>query len=363
MLQSKLYHRVYISGGTADITVHEKQVDGTLRELTHASGGAWGGMYVNIGFENLLISIFGADIYTQFKKEFPAEALDMLRAFENRKRSLKPSNEGIKITICSVKDLLDLYKDSHNEDITKEIQNHPNAKQIEFVARKIRVDFQLFRSLFSPCTDQIVKHIKDLVKKPAICDTKVFLLVGGFSQSDIVYNAVKSALPNATVINPPESGLAVLKGAVIFGHSPVAVSSRIAKYSYGVNISPPFEEGIHPKSRLVNIGGTPRCKDVFKKYIEKGTTLTYGLHVPGKHVTVKEFQSDMLLKVFVSKSKNPKFCVEPESEFVGNLVVKLPRQKTRVVVEVNFIVGETELKVEAEEQTTNKIFEAYFDFL
>ena len=363
MLQSNLYQLVYISGGTADITVHEKQADGTLRELTHASGGVWGGMYVNIGFENLLISIFGADIYTQFKKEFPAEALQLLRDFENRKRSLNPRNDGKKIPICSVLDLLGLYKDNHNENITKEIQNHPNVKQIEFVTNKIKVDFQLFRSLFSPCTDQIVKHIKDLVKKTAIRDTKVFLLVGGFSESDIVYNAVKSALPNATVINPPESGLAVIKGAVIFGHSPVAVSSRIAKYSYGVNISPPFKEGIHPKRRLVNIGGTSRCKDVFKKYIEMGTTLTYGMHVPGKLVTVKEFQSDMLLKIFVSKSKNPKFCDEPESEFVGSLVVKLPRHKTCVVVEVKFIVGETELKVEAEEQTTNKIFEAYFDFL
>ena len=351
------------SGGTADITVHEKQQDGTLKELTQPSGGAWGGMYVNMGFENLLISIFGADVYTQFKNEYPSAALDVLRDFEIRKRSLKPTEEGKQIAICAVYDLLDLYKEKTNEDIKTGIENYPNAKQIGFVAKKIRLDFQLFRSLFSACIDQIVRHIKDLVKKPAVCDTKVFLLVGGFSQSDIVYNAVKNALPNANVINPPESGLAVLKGAVIFGHSPVAVSSRIAKYSYGVNVSPPFEEGIHPKSRLVYIGGIPRCKDVFKKYIEKGATLTYGMHVPGKHVTVKEFQSDMLLKLFVSKSKNPKFCDEPESEFVGNLVVKLPRQKTRVVVEVKLIFGETELKVVAEEQTTNKIFEAYFDFL
>ena len=353
-----------LSGGTADITVHQKLSDGTLKELTQASGGAWGGMYVNQEFEKLLISIFGADLYSQFKEKFPMKELEIQRDFETKKRSFKKQKDvNKKITVCSVEDLQKLYKKKMKEDIKTGIKGHPLETHVDFAAGKIRVDFPSLKNLFKPCIDNIERHIKELVEKREIRDTKVFLLVGGFSESDIVHSALKGALPDANILYPPEPGLAVLKGAVVFGHSPVAVSSRIAKYSYGVNISPPFEDGTHPTSRKVTIDGVPRCKDVFKKYIEKGTRLTYGMYVPGKHVTVKEYQTDMVLKIFVSSNKNPRFCDEEGSEYAGDLVVKLPKQKSRIVVEVKLIVGETELKVEAEEQASNKTFEAYFDFL
>ena len=38
---------MYVSGGTIDITVHEVQFDGHLKELYHANGGAWGGTFVD----------------------------------------------------------------------------------------------------------------------------------------------------------------------------------------------------------------------------------------------------------------------------------------------------------------------------
>ena len=355
---------VIFSGGTVDITVHEKQENGTLKELTQPSGGAWGGMYVNMEFQNFLISLFGADIYTEFKETFPASALEIQRDFESKKRLLKPKDDGKKITICSVQNLLDLYKEKYKEDLKIGINKHPHANKIQFVAGgRLRMDAKFLKGFFKPCLDKMVCHIKELVEKPAVKDTKVFLLVGGFSESDIVFAAVKDALPGASVINPPEPGLAVLKGAVIFGHSPVAVSSRIARFSIGVSISPPFDESVHPKDREVTIGGVSRCKNVFKNYIEKGTCLNYGMHVLGKHVTVEEYQAEMVFRVYVSTKKRPRFCDEADTDYAGKLVVPLPRQKERIIVEVRIIVGETELKVEAEEQSSKNKFPAYFEFL
>ena len=338
-----------------------------MKELTQASGGAWGGMYVNIEFDRLLISIFGADVVIDFKSRYPTKALEIQRDFESKKRTIKepkkPKEEKKKHTLCSVEGLQDIYKEKMREDIKTGIKGHRLEKNIDFAAGKLRVDFATFKSLFKPCLVNMERHIKELLGKPGIRSTKVFLLVGGFSESDLVYAALKGALPDANVLNPPGSGLAVLKGAVIFGHSPVSVSSRVAKYSYGINISPQFEEETHPPDRKVTIDGVSRCRDMFKMYIEKGTNLTYGMRVSGKHVTVREFQTHMLLKIFVSEKDTPKYCDEEGTEYAGNLVVKLPRQKERIVVEVSLIVGETELKVEAKEQATNITFEAFFDFL
>ena len=42
---------LYLPGGTVDITVHEVQTNGTLKELDKASGGAWGGTRVTHSVE------------------------------------------------------------------------------------------------------------------------------------------------------------------------------------------------------------------------------------------------------------------------------------------------------------------------
>lgn len=47
------------SGGTVDITVHEIQRNGDIRELHKASGGDWGGTKVDLAFENFLGEIVG----------------------------------------------------------------------------------------------------------------------------------------------------------------------------------------------------------------------------------------------------------------------------------------------------------------
>jgi hypothetical protein len=54
-------------------------------------------------------------------------------------------------------------------------------------------------------------------------------MVGGFSESPMLRNAVETAFPNRTLIIPEEAGLAVLKGAVLFGFEPRIISTRICK--------------------------------------------------------------------------------------------------------------------------------------
>lgn len=44
------YHPTVLLGGTVDITVHEIQADGYLRELYNATGGNWGGTNVDSAF-------------------------------------------------------------------------------------------------------------------------------------------------------------------------------------------------------------------------------------------------------------------------------------------------------------------------
>jgi hypothetical protein len=44
-------------------------------------------------------------------------------------------------------------------------------------------------------------------------------MVGGFSESTILQEHIKKGFPDKNLFIPKEAGLAVLKGAVIFGHT------------------------------------------------------------------------------------------------------------------------------------------------
>ena len=84
------YIVVDCGGGTVDLTVHEMEESGTLKELYKASGGAWGATGVDREFENLLVKIFGIDFVVSFKNTKPAGWVDLMIAFEAKKRTANP---------------------------------------------------------------------------------------------------------------------------------------------------------------------------------------------------------------------------------------------------------------------------------
>lgn len=351
-----------VVGGTADITVHQRQDDGGLKELHKASGGAWGGTKVDEEFYSLLIRLIGGPIYKKFMDENKSDHLDLQRELETKKRTITPKSNG-KITIKVPFVIAQTYKEESGEDIKEAIEGSPYQGKISWSGDKLRIDAQVFKNFFKPCSDKIVSHIKDLLQQPNVQGTNIFLMVGGFSESAMIQDAIMKALPKAKVIIPAEAGLTVLKGAVIFGHRPVAITSRVSKYTYGINISPPFDPSVHPDDHKVCVGGVDRCRDIFKKYIQEGDTVRVGEARSGKHVTLKSNQREMLLKIFASPKRDPLFVDEDDAEYLGKVVVNLPDSQDKIRVEVKMMFGETELTVEAMELTQHTKYRAYFDFL
>jgi hypothetical protein len=52
---------------------------------------------------------------------------------------------------------------------------------------------------------------------------------------------LEEAFPSQRVIVPEDSGLSVLKGAVLFGHKPDFISSRISRFTYGVKVAEKYD--------------------------------------------------------------------------------------------------------------------------
>lgn len=112
------YVVVDCGGGTVDLTVHQIRLpEGHLKELYKASGkrthfstmvflhllrfsvsvtslpfpgGPYGSIGIDYEFEKLLCKIFGQDFIDQFKIRRPAAWVDLMIAFESRKRAAAP---------------------------------------------------------------------------------------------------------------------------------------------------------------------------------------------------------------------------------------------------------------------------------
>jgi molecular chaperone DnaK (HSP70) len=312
----------------------------------------------------MLIRIVGAPVFQSFQDENMADFLLLQRDLETTKRAVTPDAVD-KINVRVPVSLSEMYRDKMGETVTCALEDTPRYKgKITWKADKMRMDADIFKSFFKPCIDKLIAHLKDLMKKPDVQGTSIFLMVGGFSESGIMQDAVTKAFPNISVVIPHDPGLTVAKGAVIFGHKPLTnrITARKSKYTYGINISPPFDQSIYPEDHRVTVGGVDRCRDVFKKYIQEGETVLVNEPRTGKHVTLKSHQKEMLLKIFATEKSNPQFVDEDEVEYIGPLIVKLPDTSDKIRVEVRMKFGETELMVEAEEQLNHEVFTAYFDF-
>ncbi|KAH3833374.1 heat shock 70 kDa protein 12A-like [Dreissena polymorpha] len=356
------YMVVDIGGGTVDITVHEVVSKG-LRELFSASGGAWGGTRVDAAFDDFLSTVFGKDVFEEFKKNCVEDLVEIRRQFETKKRNIDPEKAG-KDTITLPAALMEIYKSKKKIDLETGIQKGPLGNKLSITTNKLRVERSLMRGWFKESCEKTVDHVKELLKKDSCKGTSTILLVGGFSESAILQKAFRDAFPDKRLVIPEEAGLAVLKGAVLYGNNPITIVSRVAKYSYGIRVFRDFVEGVHPKEKKEMYGSRIKCKDVFAKHVTKGQDLVVGeAQSSQKYNKVEAEQLSFIFDIFTSPEEDPKFVTDKGCSHIGQLEVDAPKDGKGGGVSVKMIFGGTELIVHATEEGTGKEKKATFNFL
>ncbi|KAK3099377.1 hypothetical protein FSP39_003542 [Pinctada imbricata] len=354
-------------GGTVDITVHEVQKDKTLKELDKASGGAWGGTMVDESYKQMLIKIVGSEVMTEFQTKATSDFVDMFREFETKKRTIK-HDTNTKITIKIPISLVEKFQEIYDEDIKDVIDQTKFAGKLSWVGDKCRMTADIMKNLFIMTAEYILEHVKDLMQHKECKGLDKIVMVGGFSESPILQHLIRSTFEEQgmRIIIPPESGLAVLKGAVIFGHSPKTVKTRIAKFTYGLASSLPFDPNVHPESKKRMFGKEARCMDIFSKHVTKGSSMNIEeFQSEESYSVVTADQTAMTLKVYTSPEENPKFVTDEGCELLGRIEVDMSDltggKDRKVICKMSF--AGTELEVEAEEVNTKKITRVKLNFL
>ncbi|CAC5426281.1 unnamed protein product [Mytilus coruscus] len=196
--------------------------------------------------------------------------------------------------------------------------------------------------------------MKENLKNHECKDLSMLLLVGGFSESIVVQNTIKKAFPDKTVIIIPDSSTAVLRGAVMYGHDPNIIASRIVKHSYGILSRQRFDPSKHQESRAVTVGDVKRCRDTFHSLISANTPVVVGKKKRSHTFhTIEPLQDIATFRLFSSPHENPVYIDDKDCRHFADLKIDIQSpSKDRIDIDVDFQFGLTELAVTAKQKGT-----------
>ncbi|XP_061164137.1 heat shock 70 kDa protein 12A-like [Saccostrea echinata] len=354
-----------LGGGTIDITAHEVTSDGGLKELHQASGGYYGGTCVNEEIMKFFIRLFGGPVIMRLKEENPGDYLDLMNDIEMKKCTFSPKMNKEKITLRLPVTLLTAYREDTECEIEESLENTTFADDVHIKRDKMTISKKLFHTFFKNSVDNVVRIIKEILDTPGMSDVNTLLAVGGYAESPLMTETLKTVFAHKKVVIPTDPSLAVLKGAVIYGFEPEIIASRVCRYTYGIAKQGIWQEGDPESKKLPQTTrkGLHWCDDVFDKHVEVGQVVKVGEFQEPKDYFAVEGQELALLDFYASTQKNPRFVDEPGCTCVGSFVLDLSGKNSRENILVRIGVGGTELEVEAKEEKTGRVFKSYCNFL
>ncbi|XP_069030756.1 heat shock 70 kDa protein 12A isoform X2 [Embiotoca jacksoni] len=361
------YVVVDCGGGTVDLTVHQIRLpEGHLKELYKASGGPYGSIGIDYEFEKLLCKIFGQDFIDQFKIKRPAAWVDLMIAFESRKRAATPDRTN-PLNINLPFSFIDYYKKFRGHSVEHALRKS-NVDFVKWSSQgMLRMNPDAMNSLFKPTIDHIIQHLTELFDKPEVCNIKFLFLVGGFAESPLLQQAVQNMLQGRSrIIIPHDVGLTILKGAVLFGLDPSVIKVRRSPLTYGVGVLNRFVEGKHPAEKLLVKDGTRWCTDVFDTFIAADQSVALGEMVKRSYTPAKPSQQVIVIHVYCSEKESVGFISEPGVRKCGTLRLDVsgtestaPRREIQTLMQF----GDTEIRAMAVDVSTGRTVKASIDFL
>uniref|UniRef100_A0A8C1JY48 Heat shock 70 kDa protein 12A n=1 Tax=Cyprinus carpio TaxID=7962 RepID=A0A8C1JY48_CYPCA len=361
------YVVVDCGGGTVDLTVHQiRMPEGHLKELYKASGGPYGSLGIDYEFEKLLCKIFGQDFIDQFKIKRPAAWVDLMIAFESRKRAATPDRSN-PLNINLPFSFIDYYKKFRGHSVEHALRKS-NVDFVKWSSQgMLRMNPDAMNALFKPTIDHIIQHLTELFDKPEVTDIKFLFLVGGFAESPLLQQVVQKMLQGRSrIIIPHDVGLTILKGAVLFGLDPSVIKVRRSPLTYGVGVLNRFVEGKHPPEKMIVKDSTRWCTDVFDTFISADQSVALGETVKRSYTPAKPSQQVIVIHVYCSEKESVSFITDPGVRKCGTLKLDVsgtesPAARREIQTLMQF--GDTEIRAMAVDVATSRSVKASIDFL
>jgi hypothetical protein len=221
-----------------------------VEESAVGTGGLCGSAFLNYRFEEHVKERLGTDRYIHMRNKKPKTWMMGLKYFE----------EFVKRN----------YNEEENQEVNVPFPGLPDDEEAGIDGGFMVMSSQQVKAIFDPVIDEVLKLLDGQVDAIRTKGDTVsgIILVGGFGQSNHLYNRLKSHFntaaspaygekdeqqvqvqqhehPSVEVIQPLYAWTAVVRGAVIRGLDDSMVSSRRSRLHYGTSYATVFDETKH----------------------------------------------------------------------------------------------------------------------
>lgn len=239
------------------------------------------------------------EMIENYSQKYPYDYLRLFEDFKIIKRSCRKGK------VCTLK-----IPVSFNEECLKTLGTDANIRvtilniKETFIWRHDKMRIKSFETFFQSACDEVIKLLKKLFQSPKL----------------IFQEALRDAFPTCQLVVTGEPGLAVLRGAVVFGFNSQTESRRVLKHAYGVDMDARFDPALHEKSKKEVIDGVEYCTGLFDKLVEKGEKI-----FAGKQSTLKYYipmtpqQNFVSFYIFSSDESDPLYT--DQCACLGKIIV------------------------------------------
>ena len=300
----------------------------------------------------------------KFQKDNTSDYNDLLHRFELKKRTVTSSKSRFVIITIPIS-LIETIEEVTGKDFDRSLVCKQFSDNVKIERNKLKIDIDIFKDLFQNSFKSIITHVENLVQHESVKGCSTILMVGGFSESELLQEEIKKSFPSMTVIVPKDAGLAVLKGAVIFGHNPAAITERICKYTYGERLAHEKSDSCtHPPGRtFVDDNGVLFCDNMFNIHVKKGQAIKLGEKQPEQiSFPINDTQSKVSMNIYASTEENPVLVTDSGCQMIGRFIVPITGG-TKGELGTTFMFGGTEIEVIAKDKLTGKITKHRVEFL
>lgn len=345
--------------------MHQVQQNGHLLELERASGGDWGGISVDTAFKRALVEITTEEMIENYSHKYPSDFLELFRNFENMKHKFNKGDDLSSVTSLRlpVSFIVECFE-TFDTDLTTLISNSKFKDEIIVKRDRMKIQLKSLKSFFQPACNGIIKHVKELLKSPKAKGVNKILMAGGFSTSWILQEEIQNAFPHCQVIVPIDAGLTVLRGAVMFGFYPQTISSRIARFTYGVDMNAIFDPAKHKELKKRVIEGVEYCTGLFHMHIIKDQQISFGEASEIEfYVPITQQQKFVSFGIYSSEEMNPVYTDSDSCLKIADIQVNVPVESKDRILYVRMNYGYTEITAESYVLETGERALIKFDFI
>lgn len=358
---------MFVLGGTVDITAHEKTEGGNLIELCKRTGENIGATEIDKNFLDRLGEIVGEDVMKSLMTEdkYKDSYFDILREIENFKRTIFVSSTDNLYFKVPISDLEILCKQCYDKSLMEKIASSNYAKELSMKKEKIVFHRSSLSFLFIPVVNKIIDKIAQVLEELKEFQINMIILAGGLSRSPSIGKKIVNKFKHMKIITTPEeyaADLAVVTGAVLYGHRPHFITSRMTSFTYGRLVQKPFEIGKHKPAKRITIDGVDLCNDLFEVLIERDTTVKVNETIQKEYKTTSTLQKQVRIAVYYTEKDKVDYVDDDGCRLLCEVMVPLGESKmAHPCVIVDFIFGYAEFQVKAFEKETGKYYEVYVE--